>query len=194
VARMMRVMVFLLIFIFQEVLRQTAQYTTTNRTQEPMSRILAKQVTSNTAANSAQKAPLAFAHGRCCGVIVGRVGVAGLWGELILLLRCVGVVGRLLLVLTGCHALLVGLVLGVGVVVAVLWSWGTAFEAVSIPEAKSIKKQSSLVSGVSLRVARIVGAVLMALNTHLESPMLRRAEAVRPGRRGKPLVLVAAPL
>lgn len=143
-----------------------------------MTRLFAKKVTSDAAADSAQKAPLAFAHGRCFGVIVGRVGVAGLWCELmlLLLLGCVVVVGWLLLVLAGCHALLVGLVLRVGVIVAVLWSGGT------------------VVAGVSLRIARFIGAVLMALDAHLESPMLRRAEAVRPSGRGKSLILVAAAL
>jgi hypothetical protein len=194
----MRVMVFLLVLIFQKVLGQTAQYSTTDRAQETVARLLAEHVTSDAAADSAQKAPLAFAHGRCGGVIVGCIRVAGLWRRLVLLLLlgCVGVVRRLLLVLARCHARLVRLVLGVRIVVAVLRCRCTAFQSLSAYlQAQTFETSKSLlVSGVSLRVARIVGPVLMALNTHLESAMLRRAEAVRPGRRGKSLVLVAAVL
>jgi hypothetical protein len=189
-------MVFLLLTILQKILGQTAQNPTANSAQETMPSLLAKHMTCNTATDRAQKAPLAFAHGRCVGVIVRRIRVAGLWCELLLLLllRHVGVVRWLLLVLAGLHALLVGLVLRIGIVVAMLRSWCTTAETVSILAAKDRNKASLLVSCISLRVARIVCAVLMALNTHLESTMLRRAEAVRPGWWGKSLILVAAVL
>lgn len=178
---MMRVMVLLLVLIFQEILRQTAQDSTTNRAQKTVPGLLAEHVASNAATDSAQKATLAFAHGRCVRVVVGRIRVAGLWFGLMLLLllllmRCGVAVGGLLVVLARLHALLVGLVLRVGVTVAVLGS------------------RRTVVSYVSLRVARIVGAVLMALNTHLESTMLRRAEAVRPGWWRKSLILIATAL
>jgi len=106
------------------------------------------------------------------------------------LLRCVGVVGRLLL--AGCHALLICLVLSEGVVTW-LSSWRATVNAVSV----FIKldwetPKVLLVSCISLRVACIVCAVLLALNTHLEATVLRGTEAVRSGRWGKSLVLVAA--
>jgi hypothetical protein len=195
----MRVMVLLLVLIFQEILRQTAQDSTTNRAQKTVPGLLAEHVASNAATDSAQKATLAFAHGRCVRVVVGRIRVAGLWFGLMLLLlllmRCGVAVGGLLVVLARLHALLVGLVLRVGVTVAVLGSRRTACRSSQHLEPKTKgTSMSLLVSYVSLRVARIVGAVLMALNTHLESTMLRRAEAVRPGWWRKSLILIATAL
>ena len=76
--RMMRVMVFLG-FVLEKVLGQTAQYATANRAQQTVPLLLAEQVASNATADGTQKATLAFAHGRCGGVVVGRIRVAGLW-------------------------------------------------------------------------------------------------------------------
>jgi uncharacterized membrane protein len=198
---MMRVMVLLFVLIFQEILRQTAQDSTTNRAQKTVPGLLAEHVASNAATDSAQKATLAFAHGRCVRVVVGRIRVAGLWFGLmmmlllLLLMRCGVAVGGLLVVLARLHALLVGLVLRVGVAVAVLGSRRTACPSSQHLEPKTKgTSMSLLVPYVSLRVARIVGAVLMALNTHLESTMLRRAEAVRPGWWRKSLILIATAL
>jgi hypothetical protein len=132
----MRVMVFLLLTILQKILGQTAQNPTANGAQETMPSLLAKHVTCNTATDRAQKAPLAFAHGRCVGVIVRRIRVAGLWCELMLLLSCVRVIWWLLLLLARLHALLIGLVLGIGIVVAVLRSRRTAIEVFSVVEVK----------------------------------------------------------
>ena len=116
------------------------------------------------------------------------------------LLRCVGVVGRLLLlvVLAGCHALLICLVLSEGVVARLsswLGSWRVTVNAVS--ECIKLDRETTkilLVSCISLWVACIVCAVLLALNTHLEATVLRGTEAVRSGGWGKSLVLVAAVL
>ena len=55
-------------------------------------------------------------------------------------------------------------------------------------------KPCLLVSGVSLWVAPVVVAILVTLDAHLEPSVLRRAEAVRPGWRGKSLILVPAVL
>lgn len=125
----MRVMVVLLLVILQKVLGQTAQYTAANCTQEPMSCLLAEHVSCDAAADGAQQAAFAFSHWRRVGVVVGRIRVARLRRELLFLLRCVGVVGRLLLVvLAGCQALLIHLVLSVGVV-ASLTSWLSSWRA-----------------------------------------------------------------
>jgi hypothetical protein len=119
----------------------------------------------------------------------------------VFLLRCVRVVGRLLLlvvVLAGCHALLICLVLSEGVVAcwsSWLSSWHVTVNAVSI--FVKLDRETTkilLVSCISLRVACIVCAVLLALNTHLEATVLRGTEAVRSGGWGKSLVLVAAVL
>jgi hypothetical protein len=94
--------------------------------------LLAERVSCDAAADGAQQASFAFSHWRRVGVVVGRVGIAGLRRELVFLLRCVGVVGRLLLVvLAGWHALLIRLVLSVGVI-ACLSSWRATDNAVSI--------------------------------------------------------------
>jgi hypothetical protein len=82
--RMMRVMVFLG-FVFEKVLCQAAQYATANRAQEAVPLLLPEQVASNATADGTQKATLAFAHGWCVGVVVGRIRVAGLWRKLMLL-------------------------------------------------------------------------------------------------------------
>lgn len=162
--------------------------------------LLAEHVSCDATADGAQQASFAFSHWRRIGVVVGRIGVAGLWWELVFLLRCVGVVGRLLLlvVLAGCHALLICLVLSEGVVAR--WSswlsaWRATVNAVSVfIKLDREKTKISLVSCISLRVACIVCAVLLALNTHLEATVLRGTKAVRSGGWGKSLVLVAAVL
>jgi hypothetical protein len=85
--------------------------------------LLAEHVSRDATADGAQQAAFAFSHWRRVGVVVGRIRVAGLWRELVFLLRSIGVVGGLLLVvLARCHALLIRLVLSVGVV-ASLTSW-----------------------------------------------------------------------
>ena len=128
-------MVFLLA-VLQKILRQIAQDPTTDGAQKPMPCLLAEHVTRNTATNRAQKASLAFSHGRCVGVIVGRIRVGGLWCELMLLLSCVRVIWWLWLLLARLHALLIGLVLGIGIVVTVLRSRRTAIEVFSVVEVK----------------------------------------------------------
>src|ERR1700722_5490735 len=98
--------------------------------------LLAEHVSCDATADGAQQASFAFSHWRRVGGVVGRIRVAGLWWELVFLLRCVGVVGRLLLVvLAGYHALLVRLVLSEGVVACLsswLSSWCATVNAVSI--------------------------------------------------------------
>jgi hypothetical protein len=161
--------------------------------------LLAEHVSCDTTADGAQQASFAFSHWRRVGVVVGRIRVAGLWWELVFLLRCVGVVGGLLLVvLAGCHALLIRLILSKGVVAWLsswLSSWCATVNAVSIfinPDRETT--QILLVPCISLRVACIICAILLALNTHLEATMLRGTEAVRSCGWGKSLVLVAAVL
>lgn len=162
--------------------------------------LLAEHVSCDATADGAQQASFAFSHWRRIGVVVRRIRVAGLWWEFGFLLRCVGVVGRLLLlvVLAGCHALLICLVLSEGVVAWLsswLSSWRVTVNAVS--ECIKLNRETTkilLVSCISLRVACIVCAVLLALNTHLEATVLRGTEAVRSGGWGKSLVLVAAVL
>lgn len=91
--------------------------------------LLAEHVSCDATADGAQQAAFAFSHWRRVGVVVGRIRVAGLWRELLFLLRCVGVVGGLLLVvLARCQALLIRLVLSVGVV-ACLTSWLSSWRA-----------------------------------------------------------------
>jgi len=96
--------------------------------------------------------------------------------------------------LAGCHALLICLVLSEGVV-ACLSSWRATVNAVSV--FTKLDRETTkilLVSCISLWVAGIICAVLLALNTHLEATVLRGTEAVRSGGWGKSLVLVAAVL
>ena len=91
--------------------------------------LLAEHVSCDATADGAQQAAFAFSHWRRVGVVVGGIRVAGLWREL---LRCIGVVGGLLLlllvVLARWHALLIRLVLSVGVV-ASLTSWLSSWRA-----------------------------------------------------------------
>ena len=91
--------------------------------------LLAEYMSCDAAADGAQQAAFAFSHWRRVGVVVGRIRVAGLWRELVFLLRCIGIVGGLLLVvLARCQALLIRLVLSVGVV-ACLTSWLSSWRA-----------------------------------------------------------------
>jgi hypothetical protein len=86
--------------------------------------LLAEHVSCDATADGAQQAALAFSHWRRVGVVVGRIRVARLWRELGFLPRCVGVIGRLLLVvLARCWALLIRLVLSVGVVACLTSCW-----------------------------------------------------------------------
>ena len=159
--------------------------------------LLAEHVSCDATGDGAKQASFAFSHRWRIGVVIGRIRVAGLWWELVFLLRCVGVVGRLLL-LAGCHALLICLVLSEGVV-AWLSSWLSSWRATVNAVSVFIKLDREttkilLVSCISRRVACIVCTVLLALNTRLEATVLRGTEAVRSGGWGISLVLVAAVL
>lgn len=146
-----------------------------------MSSILAEIVSCHASANRAEETALTFGHGRCVGVVVGRVLVAGLRGKFMSL--AVWVVDLLWR-----HLTIRGLL---GVLLKVFWRSAAEEEVskVAYDHVLIIDRGNSLVAGVSLRITRVVLAILATCLSMLEAALLRRTEAISSCRRAQGLVV-----
>jgi len=150
----------LLLFVFQEVLRDGTKDGTSNRAQETMSGLLSEKVATKATSNGAEETAITFGHGRGIGIVVGGVGVGRLASELVVWRNGLAWLSLAWLTLLT-HLLLVGLILSIGVVAAILLLRALL---------------AAVVSCVALRVARVVGSELVLLLTVLKSTLLGRAE------------------
>jgi len=155
----------LLLLVLEEVFRDAAEQSTSDRAQEAMSALFAQVVAAEATSDGAKETTITLGHGRSVGVVVRSI--------LIGRLACEFVVGRNALLLLAL-LLLVGLVLSVGVISSVLLL---------------LLALVSVVSRVTLRVAGVVGAELVLLLAVLETTLLGRTEGVLTAWWAEALVL-----
>ena len=162
----------MLLLVLGEIFSDRAQDSTADSSEETMTCLLAQEVASEATADGTQKTSIGFVHGRSVGVVVWSIGVAGLRRELVL-------TDVWLLAALASHLLLVCLVLSVGLVAAV-----------ALALALALALRLSVVAGMALRIGGVVGTVLAAGLTVLETTLLRGAEGVLATRGTKVLVLL----
>jgi len=112
----------MLLLVLHEVLSDTAENSTSDGAQKAVPSLLAQKVAAEAAANGAEKATVSLVHRRSIGIVVWRVGIGGLSGELVVL-NIWGKAGTLTL---ATHLLLITLVLAICITAAVLLSRGVA--------------------------------------------------------------------
>jgi len=151
--------VVLLLLVFHEVLSDTAEKRTANGSQEAVTSFRAEKVTTEATANSTKETTVTLGHRRSIWVVVGSVGIRRLSSELVVL-----GIGRNALLSTLTHLVLVGLILSVGVVATVLLLTLLTLLLLAV------------ITGMTLRVASVVGTELVVLLTVLETALLRRTE------------------
>jgi len=171
-AALARVIVVLFPLVLQKVLGDRPEEGAADGAQEAVTGLLAQHVAAEAAGGGAQEAAVGLGHGRGAGVVVGRVRVARLRRELVLLADVVLLTG-VFPGLLAAQLLLVGLVLGIGVVAAVLLR---------------LSATAAVVALVALRVAGVVGAKLATGLAVLETAVLRRTERVLAARRAEVLI------
>jgi len=163
-------LVVLLLLVLQEILRNAAEDGTSDRAQETMAGLFSQVVATKATTKSTEETAITLSHGRSVGVVVGCIWVRRLTGEFVVLS-----ISRESLALALCtHVLLllVGLILGVGVIAAVL-----------------LRALLAIVACVALWVASVVGTELVLLLAVLEATLLRRTERILSARRRETLIL-----